>query len=295
MLTAFYEVVTGREPDMLRAYLLAVVVQMVAVNALADLGHITIALPPYYGYTTAVAGFFFGLGMVISMGCAGSVLYRAGEGKLDYVLVSIAFALGAWLANDWIVGPLRTALNSTPSRVTLPQAMALHRWIPIAVIVIALVPWLKRGRMSPYDGGWKWPITGFVVGMIGIAAWLTSAQTGKSYGLGTMHGSDGLATFLLEWDISALNWTAFMVAGIPLGSMISARLHGKSPGKPLKSQRIPLAVTGGVMMGICAAIAVGDNILHGLSGLPVLALSSSMFIFCAFGGVWIGIRLKWLT
>jgi hypothetical protein len=133
-----------------------------------------------------------------------------------------------------------------------------------------------------------------LVGIVGIAAWLVSAKTGKSYGLGTMQGSDGLATFFLEWDISALNWTAFLVAGIPLGSMLSARLNGKSPGRPLKSDRIPLALAGGLMMGICAAIASGDNILHGLSGLPILALSSFLFMLFAFVGAWIGIRLHWL-
>ena len=38
MLSAFYEAVTGRAPDMLRSYLLAVLVQMVAVNALVTTG-----------------------------------------------------------------------------------------------------------------------------------------------------------------------------------------------------------------------------------------------------------------
>ena len=39
MLSAFFEVVTGRPPGMLRAYLLAVLVQMAAANALRALWH----------------------------------------------------------------------------------------------------------------------------------------------------------------------------------------------------------------------------------------------------------------
>lgn len=294
MLTAFYEVVTGREPDMLRAFLFAIVLQMLAVNALADFGHITLAVPPFYGFATAVAGFVFGIGMVLSMGCAGAVLYRAGEGKFDSMLVCIAFALGAWLANDWIVVPLHTALYSKTFSVTFPQIVPVHRWISLVVVLLSLGLWLMRSTGRPAEGGWRWPITGMLVGIIGTAAWLVSAKTGKSYGLGTMQGSDGLATLFLEWNISAVNWTAFMVAGIPIGSMTSARIHGKSPGRPLRSKRIPVALAGGLMMGFCAAIAAGDNILHGLSGIPVLALSSALFMIFSFAGAWVGIRLNWL-
>lgn len=52
MLSAFYEAVTGRAPDMLRSYLLAVLVQMVAVNALAEYGHLQVTIPPFFGGVT---------------------------------------------------------------------------------------------------------------------------------------------------------------------------------------------------------------------------------------------------
>jgi hypothetical protein len=63
--------------------------------------------------------------------------------------------------------------------------------------------------------------------------------------VGTMQGSDGLATLFLELTPRDLDWTAFMVVGIPIGSFVAARLHGKSPGRPLKSERIPMALGGG--------------------------------------------------
>ncbi|NLI29430.1 MAG: YeeE/YedE family protein [Nitrospiraceae bacterium] len=279
---------------MVRAYFLAVAVQMLIINALADAGHIAIAVPPLYGYATAGAGFVYGLGMALSMGCAGSVLYRAGEGKLDYMLVSAAFVIGAWFANDWITIPVHAVLRSRELSVTIPEALSVSRWLPIALLLIALFLWMRRAGSRPYDHGWHWPVTGILVGITGVAAWLVSAKTGTYYGLGTMQGSDGLATFFLQGDIMALNWTVFMVAGIPLGSLIASRLHGKSPGRPLKSQRVPMALTGGFVMGICAAVAAGDNILHGLSGMPILALSSTLFMLCAYAGAWIGIRLNWL-
>jgi hypothetical protein len=83
--------------------------------------------------------------------------------------------------------------------------------------------------------------------------------------------------------------------GIPLGSFIASRAYGKSPGRPLSSNRIRLALTGGLLMGISAAIAAGDNVLHGLSGVPILAVGSMSFMVFVFLGVWVGVKLNWIT
>ena len=47
-------------------------------------------------------------------------------------------------------------------------------------------------------------------------------------------------------------------------------------------------------MGVSAAIAMGDNVLHGLSGVPILAISSFTFMISVFAGVWAGVKLNWL-
>jgi hypothetical protein len=39
-------------------------------------------------------------------------------------------------------------------------------------------------------------------------------------------------------------------------------------------------------MGICAVVAAGDNVLHGLSGTPILAISSLTFMAFVFAGTW---------
>ena len=51
MLSAFHEVVTGRAPDMLRAYLLAVVIQMVAVNLLGHYGYLQTTIQPFLAWS----------------------------------------------------------------------------------------------------------------------------------------------------------------------------------------------------------------------------------------------------
>jgi len=52
-------------------------VQMVAVNAMAEYGHLDVTIPPFFGFATVLGGFVFGLGMTLAVGCAGAVLFRA--------------------------------------------------------------------------------------------------------------------------------------------------------------------------------------------------------------------------
>jgi len=294
MLSAFYEAATGRAPDMLRAYLLAVLVQMVAVNALAEYGHVQVSVPPFFGLATALGGFVFGLGMILAVGCAGAMLFRAGEGKRDYGLVMVAYAVGVWAGSDWVAPPLRRLLGSQADGFTLPKALGVDRWLVVAIVLVATLLWVIRGQHRAYQGGWDWGRTGLSLGAVGVAAWLASGAAGRPTGLGTMQGSDSLATLILERDVSALNWSLFVVLGIPGGSWLASRWHGPSPGRPVHPGRLPLAVAGGLLMGVGAAVSGGDNIAHGLSGVPLLAAGSATFMVCMFLGVWLGARLGWL-
>ena len=288
MLSTFYEVVTGREPVMLRAYLVSVLVQMLAVNALAEFGYLNVNVPPYFGLVTILAGFVFGIGMVLAAGCAGSVFYRAGEGKLDYLYVVVAFVLSTWFSNNWLAGPVQRLSHGKGLSTTLHLALTVDRLLLAVIVVVAIILWVIRGQNHSYKGGWTWSTTGLCIGLISTAAWTVRAVDGKPFGLGTMQGSDGLATVLLEWDLSAVNGSLLMVLGIPLGSFIAARTRGKSPGRPFSSKRIRLALAGGLLMGISASIASGYNVLHGLSGVPILAVSSLSFMLFAFLGILTG-------
>lgn len=57
MLSAFFGVIAGRAPDTLRAYLLAVLVQMLAVNAFIEFSNIEIPYLRFFGWATALGGF----------------------------------------------------------------------------------------------------------------------------------------------------------------------------------------------------------------------------------------------
>ena len=279
---------------MLRTYLLAILVQMLAVNLLVEFGYLRVTVPMNFGFATMAAGFVFGIGMVLSVGCAGAVFYRTGEGKLDYLWVIVAFAVGVWFSNDWIVKPVHQFFHSRGLSTTFHNLLDINRMLFVLVFILAVIIWVLKVRNHPYQGGWKWQFTGTAIGLIGAAAWTVHASDGKPYGLGMMQGSDGLVSLLFEGDLTGLDGSLFMVLGVPLGAYIASRLFGKSPGKAFNPKRIPLSLAGGLFMGVSAAVAMGDNVLHGLSGVPIMAISSFIFMISAFAGVWAGVRLNWL-
>jgi uncharacterized membrane protein YedE/YeeE len=295
MLSAFFEVMTGRAPDTLRAYLIAVLVEMLAVNAFIEFGNVEIPYSHFFGLATALGGFALGLGMVLAMGCAGSVFYRAGEGKFDYVVVIAAYGLSAWITATWLLAPVRQMLGGEGIPLALPRALGLDRWITVAAIVLAVLLWFIRDRKRiALLGNWSSLRTGIALGVVGALAWITSTLIGQPSGLGTVEGSANIAELILRGDLGALDWHFFLVVAIPLGSYIASARRGKSPALPMKSNRIPQAILGGALMGVGATIAGGDNIFHGLAGVPILALSSIVVMIFIFAGVWVGIKLKWL-
>ncbi len=135
MRLAFFELATGRAPDMLRAYLMAVLIEMVVVNTLGDDQVFQTAIPPFFGLATALGGFLFGYGMDLAMGCAGAILYRAGEGKLDFVFSVLAYSLGAWISTNWWEQPIRALLGGDGMALTLNAALAVDRRAVVAVLI----------------------------------------------------------------------------------------------------------------------------------------------------------------
>lgn len=66
--SAFRDIVLAKDLTLVRAYVLALLTQMVGVHALAEAGWITLVRPPFWWQAALVGGFIFGWGMALSGG-----------------------------------------------------------------------------------------------------------------------------------------------------------------------------------------------------------------------------------
>src|SRR6202158_4896998 len=122
-----------------RAYVLALLVAMVGVQALAASGLVEFPIRPFHWMSNCIGGLAFGAGMVLAGGCSGSTWYRIGEGAVGAWVILLGFALGATTVRLGLLGPLRAALQAPA--VTVADAP------PTFATALGISPWLLVGAV----------------------------------------------------------------------------------------------------------------------------------------------------
>jgi uncharacterized membrane protein YedE/YeeE len=94
--SAYREALLKRNTVLLRAILLAILVQMVGLAILVqfNIGGVQLNVVPFYWLAAIIGGFFFGVAMVYAEGCSSTVWYRVGNGNLGSLVTLVGFALG---------------------------------------------------------------------------------------------------------------------------------------------------------------------------------------------------------
>ena len=293
--SAYREALLRRKTVLLRAILLAILIQMVGVGLLVQfgVGGVTLNVVPFYWIAAIVGGFTFGIAMVYAEGCSSTVWYRVGNGNMGSLVTLIGFALGEAATTFGPLRGLREAIQGAEvilpggAPATLPNTIGVNPWLLVVPILLVGGWWLARGKAGSYLGGWDWRLAGLVLGVIGAAAWVVSWPTGWDYGIGIVGATGAFVRAIFEGP-SVLNWGSFVVLTMPVGALVAAlhtkQFHWQIPDWPSTFRM----TTAGVVMGISATLAGGCNIGHGFSGLPTLALSSLTATLFTFLGAWMG-------
>jgi hypothetical protein len=298
--SAYREALLRRKTVLLRAILLAILIQMVGVGLFVQfgIGGVSLNVVPFYWITTIAGGFVFGLAMVYAEGCSSTVWYRVGNGNLGSLVTLIGFALGEAAIT---FGPLKgfrellqgAEILPSGAPVTLPNVLCVNAWLVVIPVVLVGGWWLARGKGGSYLGGWDWRLAGLVLGLIGAAAWLVAWPTGWTYGVGIVGATGAYIQAIFEGP-GVLNWGSAMVITMPIGAFIAARqkkqFRWQVPDWP-STLRMTAA---GAVMGVSATLAGGCNIGHGFSGLPTLAFSSLTATLFTFLGAWLGNYLRFI-
>lgn len=289
--TGFRDVLLTADSTMFRAWTLAVLVQLVGVTALNGLGLLPVSVPPFWWAANLLGGLIFGGGMVLAGGCSSGTCYRVGEGMAGSLLALIAFGAGLLVMSRGALAPLERALQGHVLSVdgeslTLANLLGISPWLVVIPLAFGAGWWLFRSGGSKYrSGGWSWQRSGITLGLIGVAAWLSSAATGREFGL-SMTGPLRVWFEGIFQGGLALDWGAFLIVGLFFGAFISALSHGELRWRVPKGDRLLQSGAGGLLMGLGAQLAGGCTIGHSLTGLSVLSLGSVVTTASIILGAW---------
>jgi len=292
-----------------RAYVLALLVAVVGVHLLMLAGTYLpglafaeeIPIRPFRWVGNLVGGFVFGIGMILSGGCAGSTWYRTGEGALGAWIVLLGFALGATATNVGVLAPLRQTLHQYEVAIggqpaTLYNVIGVRPWVVVPILAVAGGFWLFRGEAEPEHGKWRWPVTGSAMGVIIVLGWyLSSFDVGRApAGITFAENTGHLLTYPLVWFPNRVTWSMLLLVGVPIGAVLAAWRHGEFRWKAPPGFTGVQLFLAGLVMGVGALIAQGCNITQGLTNSATLALGSLTAFAAMLAGGWVALWVMFL-
>ena len=346
--SAFSEVILMRDTRKVWGLWVAIVVSMLGFALLAQLGWVKLNPKPMTWLSFALGGIIFGSGTVLAGGCVSGCLYKAGSGNLNSIFAIPGIFFGVALIET---GPLhgfnrylktyKVAADDGGS-VTFSSLTGAPFWVlalAIGLLTLVLAVVLMRRRTiaaSPptedeanrpglvkrvLTRPWKPWQAGVAIGILGMAAYLSSAASGRNYPLGVTHGV--LFTGVLATDhgmkhvyakpptkpkappaasqapVAAKTlaaktaapkkvvwWLVGLVTCLVLGSWTAGRMSGQARLLPKPPEQTVIAFVGGLMVGVGAAIAKGCVIGNILSGIGLMSVGTVIFAMATLLANW---------
>jgi uncharacterized protein len=114
-----------------------ILVAMVGVYLLKDLGLVKLAIKPTILGANVIGGLLFGAGWALFGYCPGTSLGALGEGRWDAIWGILGMLGGAALYAEAYPAMKNSVLKwGVYGRITIPEALGIHHWIVITVLVI---------------------------------------------------------------------------------------------------------------------------------------------------------------
>ena len=269
-------------------------------------------------WVLAAGAFVFGIGMAISGSCISAHFYRLGEGSLASPIALIGAAIGfglGFLSWNWLYleAVQEAPVLWLPGLLGYGGSLALQLGL-LAVLAFLLMrfPWPREeAAESPLEAVFRrrWPayVGGLLVGTVAALAYLRIGPLGVTAELGSLartaangagllpprlEGLDsfsGCATAVKE---TVLSRNGVFVLGLILASFASALIAGDFKPRVPGFVECLRAITGGVLMGWGAMVALGCTVGVLLSGIMAGAVSGWVFAVFCFAGIWLGWRSR---
>jgi hypothetical protein len=260
--------------------------------------------------------------MALSGACISGHLYRLGEGYLRAPIALVGalfgFGLGFYTWNSLYESIIVQApVLWLPAGLGYGGALVIHllaigmlgilllRRMPVLPAQPARQVTLARIGELVFIERWNPLVTGALVGIVGVFAYLRVEPLGVTAQLGSitrtmlannevlparLHGLDTLAGCATQ-VVQTITNNGFLIIGLVLASFSFALLGKRFQLSKLTASNSATALLGGIFMGWGAMTALGCTIGTLLSGISAFALSGWVFAAAMLAGVWLGIKL----
>lgn len=331
--SAFSEVILMRDGRKLGGIWILIAVSMLAFAMGSSLGWISLNPKPLIWANYLVGGALFGIGMVLAGGCVSGTLFKAGQGNLNSMAALVGIPIGVAAVE---YGPPRGLLpylkgsvipNSEGGAVTLGSLTGLPYAalaLVFAAVTLAVALFLRYRKTAPETAvretgdsslaqrimtrPWKPWQSGVAIGLLALAAYASSAASGRNYPLGVTHGVLHVGVLATDHPVrhvwakkpepataaaapvpqasvakppsekKVVWWLVGLVTFLVVGSHVSARLRGSYRLLPKPPDETIVAFLGGLLVGSGAALATGCVVGNIMSGVALMSVGNMLFV-----------------
>jgi len=301
----FRDMYIAKDNRMFYALLIAIAVQSIGVFAMIGAGVFEYSASQLPLLAVIIGAFIFGIGIILSGGCATGTWYRAGEGLIGSWIALVMYMLMAAIMKT---GPLASLTTAVREPVVGTDSMAdtfgINVWflvVPFVALVAFIVyrelkkPKVKIPQLKPKKSGiahilfekrWNPFVTAVLIGLIATMAWPLSAASGRIFGLGITTPSANILQYLVSGNLDFINWGVFLVIGIFIGSLFGAKMSGEFRLRVPDAKTCVRSASGGILMGFGASLAGGCSIGNGLVMTAMMSWSGWIALVFMILGTW---------
>lgn len=295
-----------RETELVRAYLLLLLLAIPVVQLFLAFGWIDPFVPPLNPLANVGGGLVFGFGMVIAATCVTGMFYKFGHGMLGTAVALVGWAIGDVATYLGPLSAFRSDLTAEPvlvdgntATVNALAGSGTLAAIAVVLVVVALglatARYLFTGRAGPgakvRGQLWGWIRLGLALTAVTSLAWVLVTVDGGDYAYGTSGVPSSLWDRLRGVDRSDGLWIPIALIAITPGAFVAAKRSGTLWVRGETATRYAQLGIGGLIMGVGAAVAGGCNLGHSMVGVPLLSLGSIASTVAMIGGIVIGDRI----
>jgi uncharacterized membrane protein YedE/YeeE len=242
-----------------------------------------------------MGGLLFGVGMILTRGCASRLLVLSANGNLRALLSGLIFAVTAQASLSGSLAPLRNTISAwwTVEGGVSRDLLALTGVGPWGGLIFGLF-WLVAALYFSIRSGWglwKW-VGGLGTGLAVAAGWaftyrvsVNSFEAVQVQGLTFSGPSAEWLMRVLAAPAPAIGFDFGLLPGVFLGSFLGAwigkdlKLEGFTDGYSMRRYMV-----GAVLMGFGSMLAGGCAVGAGMTGGAIFALTAWLTLV----GMWAG-------